>query len=240
MSEDFIINVLMPVVMALVGFLIERVLRSRKELAWGLLSVFNLIKLNENPDVLAGKLLIAFDGVPINNAKLFILEFKNTGNQSIKRDDFDRPLEVMFHEQAKILNCDIIKRHPNDFGVEFELISDCMIRFSPALMNSNDYFKVKVLIDSEHEDLNIAARVVGISTLALLRHQSRSFIFDYIVYILCIGIFIGMEFYLLNQSSFTQNVYILSFVLGISLFAVAKLVILLRKRVSSRYFDERY
>src|SRR5258706_668869 len=80
--------------------MIERVSRNQKEIAYKVITDTFVISTEEEEK---GEVQIVFEGAPISNVRLVVLEIWNSGDVNIRPEDFIRPIKFNFGKKAKIL-----------------------------------------------------------------------------------------------------------------------------------------
>ena len=118
-----------------------------------------------------GKLEILFDGQPVFDAHIFVIEIRNTGNVPIISTDYEKPIEIVFAEKAEILSAAIVERVPENLGLTFGF-SDVSTHIKPALLNPNDSITLKFLLRDNSDDPAVNARIVGISSIQKMELKS--------------------------------------------------------------------
>jgi hypothetical protein len=124
---------------------------------------------------------------PINSAVKFVinekqytelhvsfLEFENTGDIPITKDEFEKPITICLSERYSIYNplsllfYTIVDRTPQE--LEVKLINNDTnltnsIIIEPLLLNPRDKFTVQFVTNQKPSSINVTARISGIKTL---------------------------------------------------------------------------
>lgn len=87
--------------------------RKRKRLSYQILANTPVLTVDEQ---IRGKLKVSYEDIPVQNLKLLLLKFINTGNLPIATGDFERPLSISFDSEAKILSSEVIASSPSDLS----------------------------------------------------------------------------------------------------------------------------
>jgi len=141
---------------------------ARKALACGLLSVRELLSVDEK---IAGKLEIRFEDEPVRDVLLLLIGVRNAGNVAILRSDFDNPLHVALPVGAKLLRAETVDQHPSGLGVRLTT-TPSSITVEPLLLNPDDSFSIQALVSGQNHEITIEARIVGVSKLQSLLSAS--------------------------------------------------------------------
>lgn len=139
--------------------------RHSKSLSYFVRSKTKLLTLHDEN---VGKLEIVFDGQPVLDAHVFVIEIRNTGNIPIISSDFEKPIEIVFAEKAEILSVAIVERIPENLVLTFSL-TEGTTQINPTLLNPNEFFTLKFLLRDNSEDPSVNARIVGISEIRKMK-----------------------------------------------------------------------
>jgi hypothetical protein len=106
---------------------------------------------------------ILFDGAAVTDVRLAMITIKNSGNEPIRAEDFERPLRVSWTEPANILTAEVAGVGPESLQPAINA-SAREIVLAPLLLNPGDWLKIKVLIN-QAGPLFVDARVVGVKRI---------------------------------------------------------------------------
>jgi hypothetical protein len=140
--------------------------RNKKELSYQILSSTKL--LNEQHH----DLKITYKNYAINDPHLHVIKIINTGNVSIKRDDYDDPITIMCLD-AKLYDPEIIESYPENISLDASIISNNRIIFTNVLLNKREYYIVRFLADAP-SSLSVQARINDISTIKEIKENDNS------------------------------------------------------------------
>jgi hypothetical protein len=160
------IGVLVALATIAVTLLVYHYQRERRELAFGIFYETRLLSISHE---LAGRVQITFDGSSVPNVHLVVLALKNSGNRAILATDFQHPIGVSFGEDARLLSVEVSRQVPSNINANVE-IEGARFLVHPLLLNPGDFLMVKVLTTGEPSVMRANARVVGIPTLAQIKH----------------------------------------------------------------------
>lgn len=134
--------------------------RTAKELIYEIISIAPIATINKS---VVDRVKILFDGKPVENLYLLILQIKNDGNTAIKPEDYSEPLQVIFKEN-QIISGDILETSPRNLiddkalktFLDFEINS---IKLSKILLNPSESISIKVLLKNKNSNIEIRARI---------------------------------------------------------------------------------
>ena len=137
------------------------VARRRKGLSY-MLSDARVLGVHEavNPS----RVEILFDGAPVTDVRLVIITVTNSGNESIRVDDFDRALRFSWAEPTRILTAEVIEASPEGLQPTIRTGAN-EITVDPLLLNPGDWLRIKTLINNVGK-LSVDARVVGLKRIS--------------------------------------------------------------------------
>lgn len=151
--------------------------KNRRAFAYEVLAVEPLYLLNKQTK---DRLKILFDDKPVKNPIIVRFNFKNSGNESILIEDFAIPITIAFGEKNEILSADIIDVAPSNLEVCL-MVSNNLLTFQPTLINAQDSFELRVILDDANENVSIDGRIKGISKITQVKDP------EFIKYLLGIG-----------------------------------------------------
>ena len=132
-------------------------------------------------------LQVLFDGNPVKDIQLLIIKIINTGNVSIKSEDYERPLNLNFDENAQILAAEVIETNPNNIEASAN-IEEKKVFISPTLLNKGDSLTIKILVNQFNNQISIDARIVGVKEIQNIVEKDIKTELKFFI----IGILIGM------------------------------------------------
>ena len=131
--------------------------RRKKSLSYEILTDTDLLTIDET---IKGNIKIVFDGNPIQNMTLIVLEVVNNGNVPITSSDFERSLTFSFGTST-VVSSEIIRKQPTSLSPELH-IGQGQIELKPMLLNSKDSVTIKVLVSEYVGVIDADARIVGV------------------------------------------------------------------------------
>ena len=93
-----------------------------------------------------------------------IITVTNSGNESIRVDDFDRALRFSWAEPTRILTAEVIEASPEGLQPTIRTGAN-EITVDPLLLNPGDWLRIKTLINNVGK-LSVDARVVGLKRIS--------------------------------------------------------------------------
>jgi hypothetical protein len=155
------IGVILALIAIGVSILIYLLQRNRKSLSYEVLSDTPFLTMKEE---LEGKLQILYEGTSIKNAQLIVIRILNSGNMPIPANDYERPLQFVFGNRAKILSAEVTDKVPDNLLANVT-VNDHGFELKPTLLNSKDSITVKVLVSDYQEILKADARIIGVKSI---------------------------------------------------------------------------
>jgi hypothetical protein len=147
------------VVIALIGIILHVLFIRRKALTCVLMSAFPFVQGSSS----RVQLNAMFNRKTLESPFFFAFRFTNTGNVPLKQDDFVAPICLVFHKTNVIL-AEVFKQNPNDIDVQPHISKDT-VEIIPVLLNPQDSFCIKVLLDYAPIRYDLKARIVGIKEI---------------------------------------------------------------------------
>jgi hypothetical protein len=132
--------------------------RKRKALSYRVLRNQPLFRL---PERYRNRVQITVDGVIFQDVSLVIIEVANTGNEAIKREDFDTPLTFSFGPGSEVLSAQLLGTTPPDLGAVINIVGN-QVSLSPLLLNQRDELAAEVILSTTANAITHTCRVVGI------------------------------------------------------------------------------
>lgn len=161
MVEKILIKDLIIIGLTLIGILaaifIPLYLRQTKKLSYEIMLNTSLIDVNSQ---VKDEIELYYDNKKVNNPHLIIIRFINDGNQPISVSDFENMIKIIFSEQTKIIQCD--SSNSANLKLNYTIESNT-ITIDPLLINSNENFTFKLIIDGQHSNFRINDRIKGIN-----------------------------------------------------------------------------
>jgi hypothetical protein len=132
--------------------------RNRKKLSYEIIAESLLLTADEE---IKDDLQILYKGAEVKNVHLLILKIINNGNQPILSNDFEKPLNLVFSEDAEILSAKPVSVRPENLDVSITFEKN-ILALTPLLMNSEDFALIKLIISSNSSQFKVDTRIVGV------------------------------------------------------------------------------
>jgi hypothetical protein len=105
---------------------------------------------------------VSFEGAPLKNPALSIIELSNTGTRPISAADFEAPIELSATSPATIVQARLKSARPLDLAPVLS-ISAGKVRIAPLLLNPDDNLQLVVLTSNAPASFSTRARIAGVS-----------------------------------------------------------------------------
>lgn len=221
------------IVAILIGIYQVRAGHTKRRLEYEIVSDAPIIAAN---NIIRGKgnLEILLDGRPIKNARVLVIRIKNTGNTSIRKEDYFEPMVFVF--QTKIINADILETNPSDLippeaRENFLTLNAQSIKLPEFPLNKRESITISILIEDDKEFIVRARLDQGeISEFK----PKRSEIYSLILTIFSVTIlFTGIIFKPLQNNSLTYL-----FLISLIIFTLGSIISSIDNIVNKRKRDD--
>lgn len=202
--------------------------QKRKELSYVISDRYPLLTRSEE---LGGKFKIYFEGALVDNVYLLDIQFKNTGNVSIKAEDYERPVSIVLNKEAMILSAEVIVRKPATLKPTIE-VHENRLNIAPILLNKDDRIALKIIVAGYTGNISFDYRIIDIVEIKdadKKRSASSKFFISFFI------LFIFGMFYDNIPDSWQPFKSIVQFVAGILAFLLPSLAIYSLYREGKRY-----
>lgn len=163
--------------------------RQKKSLYYEVLSEYPLISID---DEIKGKLQIILDGNPVENVQLLLIKFLNDGKVPIMAADYARPISLKFKDTSDILSAEYVESMPQNLFTSSPEIKEKVVSIDPILMNSGDFFKIKVLVGQYSGTFDVDTRIAGIKQLRRVQKQGFTLTYLNLAFLAVISILVGI------------------------------------------------
>ena len=148
------------IAIALLGVLISWKQNKSKKLSYSVISY----PLFEIKDSLKNDLEIRYKNEIVNQVYTCIINVKNFGNQSIRKEDFDEPITFQIQNCKHIFSVENISTSPKKLVVNIEVKGNTL-KINSMLLNPTDYFTLKLILEGENILVNVDTRIIGIKEI---------------------------------------------------------------------------
>ena len=139
-----------------------------------------------------GQLTISFNGKPVKDIHLVLIEIVNTGNVPITSGDYERPLSIRYGNDSTVLSAEVVNEFPVDLD-PFLSVSKNAIDIKPLLLNPGDGFVVKSIVRDFQKDVVLDGRVIGVDRIKHIGSKPKQRTGTYYA-VLGLGIVLGSMF----------------------------------------------
>lgn len=200
-------------------FLIPLLLRG-KSLSFQIISRIPLLNIQEKNK---WDIQILFEKRMVQDVDLIEVEILNSGYEEIRPTDYERPIRIVFDENAQILNAEISKANPKNLNPAVK-IEGTKVEIEPLLLNRKDKFTIKMLV-SLGGKLVPSCRIAGVKDIKDINESKKNktlylILSGLIVGTLCLSILI-----LIIPSGATSFLIIWSFYLIYSIIGYISMII---------------
>lgn len=144
------------VILGIVTLILYSVWHKRKVISWETISNTPLLSIDEE---IRGNIQVLFDGKPVQDAQLIIVEIINSGNVAIKSTDYNSPINLDFGENARILTAEVIKTTPDSLDASIN-IKGTKVFLKPTLLNKKDSITIKAIVGQFNDPFTVGAHIV--------------------------------------------------------------------------------
>ena len=155
------LRTLLAIVAIVVSIVLFRLNRKKKGLSYKVVRNDRLFKVNSS---LQSRIQVIVDGQPAPNLTLVLIDIQNTGNEAIRREDFDVPCRFSFETRADVISTRVLESKPRDLAANIA-IGDKSITLEPLLLNSGDRLSIEVLLTDPSATVQQSGRVVGVAEI---------------------------------------------------------------------------
>ncbi|ABX04006.1 hypothetical protein Haur_1361 [Herpetosiphon aurantiacus DSM 785] len=131
-----------------------------KSLSYAIISSSQIVSINEEAKE---KIQITFDGTPVEDVRLILLEITNDGDIPIIKSDYEMPITIEIDNQEQILSANIVDVSPENLTIPLS-VTNKRITLDPVLLNPEDKITIKILINNQ-SNINISSRIIGINNI---------------------------------------------------------------------------
>lgn len=141
--------------------------RLRKSLAYEIVTFTAIVGIQ---DKVKDRVKILFDGKEIPNAQLYEIKIINDGKQPIEKKDFEKPLEIVFDSDAEIFSAEVMETQPSNLSLDYKIEKNKIV-VEPLLLNKQDSFSIKGIVNAKAKDVICNARIAGIKEVSKKLHN---------------------------------------------------------------------
>ena len=162
--STFIIGNIVAIIAVLVSLILFILSTKSKGFSYYIESANSVVRVEEN---VSDKVEVLYEGSKVENVNLIVVTIRNSGNLSIEKEDFTRPVLFGFGWDAKVLSVSVVETEPPSFDPSF-LLNDNTVELVPILLNGGDNFIVNFLVsDWDPDAFEVHGRIVGVKDIKL-------------------------------------------------------------------------
>ncbi|HMG15205.1 MAG TPA: hypothetical protein VK590_07160 [Saprospiraceae bacterium] len=168
---DYIVGIPAIVISVILTIYFYSRQKKYKKLAYETIVNYKLFEVVPN---IKDKIIITYDGKITTNLRLISIKIINIGRLPLLKTDFDKDIHILFDKMATLIDVDIIKKNPENLDIIIE-VNNNQISIKPLLLNPNEYFIVKTILDSSITDFDILCRIADISEIIKISSKQKDF-----------------------------------------------------------------
>ena len=162
-------QLLFTLLASIVAIWIYNLQKGRRELAFGIISIRSLLSISEE---LSGQIKVTLDEKPVQDLRLIVVGLKNSGADTIRPSDFERPVIISFGESVEILSWQVAKEQPSNLRANV-MLKNNQLEVMPCLLNRGDYITLQALASTANPKVSADIRIVGIDCPVVLNMSPR-------------------------------------------------------------------
>jgi hypothetical protein len=140
------------------GYLTLRAL-PRRRVSYQFLSITPLLTARQEDEK---RLRVTFEGEPVSDVSVVVVQLFNSGNQPIIESDFVEPITVAVGEGGRVLAAEVIEKVPEQLTQDVSADGTRAV-MSRGLLNPGDVVTLKLVVAELRPAFVIGGRVVGVS-----------------------------------------------------------------------------
>jgi hypothetical protein len=119
LDPRFIVQNLLALIAIGVSVYVFRNQRTFKELTYNLVGI-RLFDVGLFGDY-EMKFRVLYEGEEVDNMRHLVVRFQHSGTEPIRPDDYEGPLVVAFGHEARVYQCDVAAKHPEELNVSTKI-----------------------------------------------------------------------------------------------------------------------
>lgn len=153
------------VIVAIIGIIVAVVIyilqKKIKRLTYNVVSNTQLVGID---NVIQDKIKVYYEDIIVENVSLTLIEFTNSGNQTILDKEFIKPITIKLSDTDHILDYEVSAQHPSSLDVNLKNIENG-IEIIPLSLNPEDKFTLKILSNGHKENFSVDTRIIGVKEI---------------------------------------------------------------------------
>lgn len=107
------------------------------------------------------RIKIFYEEEKVEDLKHFLVNLSNSGNEPIRPQDYETPLEVSLAEGSRVYHCEVVATVPHEVELPVE-VSGAKVTLGKRLLNPGDRISLGVLATSSKDNVFVNARIAGV------------------------------------------------------------------------------
>ena len=101
---------------------------------------------------------------------MIVVVLENSGNVSVRKEDYESPVQLEFREEARVLSAEVRTTKPPDIDVVVAVKDARSVEIMPLLLNRGDYIEEQVIL-SQFTKVSIGGRIEGVTRITKSRER---------------------------------------------------------------------
>ena len=163
------IGVIIAVIVFLISLYIPYLPRDVKALQVVILANTSLVEVEES---IARNIKIFYDNLPIDDLTLIQVSLENSGNQSIREEDYSQPIQLVFPPEAEVIEAAIVDASPENVGLSLQ-VNKNTVTASNTLLNPDDRVIIRLLVtdlplNNNVQPFRVKARIADVKDISVI------------------------------------------------------------------------
>jgi len=202
-KRKFIIGTILAILAIFIAIVIAILSNTQKELNYQITSSTELINSKETFKDL--EVLVA--GKKVTKASVYSIKVINSGDEPVKKSDFDNNISIYFDDKETIYRINIKKTIPNNLAL-ITNIDRNSLNIYPLLLNPKDEFEIEILSSSLLEPM-IDSRIIGINKIEKELKQNNIYLISIVIFFMFL-MFLRTVFQVFSKDPYFSNWYVRS------------------------------
>jgi hypothetical protein len=154
-----LIGIFIPIIVSIVIYVLQT---RNMELSFEMSSFSEIVKMVDGLE----NMKLTYRGKRVDRLGIISLRITNSGNTPIKKEDFERPLRLVFKERPEVFIPKISRVFPVILSPHINVV-DKYVQIEPLLLNPGDNFTLDIITSAKSFGLTIDARIAGLKAPVL-------------------------------------------------------------------------
>lgn len=139
------------------GWALRKHFKLRKNLLYDVISSTPIVSVDQEKET---PIKVYYDGMQVTNVYTTIIKITNIGSP-LPSGDYESPLTIYMGPDARIFSIEVREKFPSDLEVSCT-IQEKIFNIEPLLLNTGDFFSIKVVGTNFGEEISAKARIIGV------------------------------------------------------------------------------